>query len=60
MFGNHTYEEAVKIAEQKTRELGKQCVVAESEDEPGKFTVGVPVQATSFAEIRRLIRNGKP
>jgi hypothetical protein len=51
MFGNHNYNKAVKLAAKKSKELGKKCAVFPSEDEPGKFTIGVPIKATTVGEL---------
>lgn len=62
MFGNHDYDAAVKLAADKSKELGKKCVVVPCGDEaPGRFTIGIPIKATSFEEFKQsILRNAKP
>jgi hypothetical protein len=59
MFGNHTYEEAVKLAASKEKELGRKCTVFPSDDEPGKFTIGVEVKAISGADFIKRLTEGR-
>jgi hypothetical protein len=56
MFGNHDYEAAVRLAAEKAKELGRSCTVFPSEEEPGKFTIGVAIKATSGAEFLDRIK----
>lgn len=50
-FGNHDFETAVKIAAEKEKELGRGCKVFPSEDEPGKFTIGIEIKAMSGLDL---------
>lgn len=56
MFGNHNYDDAVKIAEQKTRETGEHHIVMEVEESPGLYTIGVPVKAYSGEEFIAMLK----
>lgn len=58
MFGNHDYETAKKIALEKSKELGEECVVLPA-DEDGKFTIGRPLKAISGAELIARITGKK-
>lgn len=56
MFGNHELKKALEIALQKTFETGQQHKVFPAEDEPGKYTIGVPVKASSIEDILKGIK----
>jgi hypothetical protein len=58
-FGNHTYEEAVKLAASKTKELGRNCVPVPSADESDKWTIGIEIKAMSGADLMKRIKEGK-
>jgi hypothetical protein len=62
MYGNHTYRAAVKIAAEKTKELGKECVVipAIGDDNhvlPDLFTIGVPIEGLNGAAFNQMLRS---
>lgn len=58
MYGNHTRERAAEIAAQKTTETGKRHIIIESEDEPGKWTIGVPLKSIMTGDnLRELIES---
>jgi len=60
MFGNHDYQTAVKIAAEKSKESGKEHIVVNALGDNGKplkglYTIGVPIEATSFEEIKAIL-----
>lgn len=55
MFGNHDYKTAARIAKEKSAELKKHCDVFPSEEEPGKFTIGVQVSFLTGDQFKKRI-----
>lgn len=61
MFGNYkNYDDAVKVAEEKTKELGRKCIVIESDDEDS-YTIAMEIKKTSFEEFMNKLaaKHGK-
>lgn len=56
MFGKHSLEDAIAIAEQRTKETGEHCIVMEVEESPGLYTIGVPVRAYSGKEFIAMLK----
>ena len=57
MFGNHDIETALKIADEKTKELGVTCAVFPCGDEaPGLYTIGVPIPTISGQKLEELLK----
>jgi hypothetical protein len=61
-FGEHTYEEAVKLAASKTKELGRKCTVIPAEAKPGGtpglYTIGIEVKMMTGADLVKRIKEG--
>lgn len=52
MYGEHSFEKARQIADQKTAETGQQHIVVPCEGENSHlFTVGVPIKAVTADEL---------
>jgi len=56
VFGDHTLEEAKRIAVAKSLELGQRCIVVASDDAPGLYTIGVPVKSLSGADFIKQLK----
>ena len=53
MFGNHAFEVALRIANEKSIELGKECIPIPNDD--GTWTIGVPIKALTGAEFKKKL-----
>lgn len=55
MFGDHSFDAAMKIARDVSHQVGAPCRVFRSKTDPRKFTIGVPAGKFTPDELEKLL-----